>query len=168
MTLLNCDPDDIKFLCTIFDDVKDVLGDTGTRSIEMKGLGTVRSILNEVLAGHRCQSRNDTSVDESQNPSELECVEDSVEDDEQDETWTEEWEFGKLCKWYDTVSTSFCPAFLYPDSFVYASRILDQAQAYCLEGDEECGHIVEKLKSRWVQKNWEPHAPLVVCWIMHD
>ncbi|KAG8948648.1 hypothetical protein FRC04_009412 [Tulasnella sp. 424] len=124
MALLHCDLDDIKFLCTIFDDVNDVLGDAGTRSIEMKGLGTVRSILNEVLAGHRCQSRDDTSVGESQNPSDLECGEDSAEDDH-DESWTEEWEFGKLCKW-----------------------ILDQAQAYCLEGDEECGHIVEKLKSR--------------------
>ncbi|KAG8971863.1 hypothetical protein FRC05_010530 [Tulasnella sp. 425] len=117
MTLLYCDPDDIKFLCTIFDDVKAVLGDAGTRSIEMKGLGTVRSILNEVLAGHRCQSRDDTSVDESQNPSDLECAEDSVEGDH-DESWTEEWEFGKLCRW-----------------------ILDQAQAYCLEGDEELADL---------------------------
>lgn len=110
MTLLYCDPDDIKFLCTILEDVKDVLGHAGTPSIEMRGLVTVRSVLNEVLAGHRCQSRDDTSVNESQNSSDLECVEDLVEDDH-DETWTEEWEFRKLCKWYDTVSTFSAPQF---------------------------------------------------------
>ncbi|KAG8971865.1 hypothetical protein FRC05_010532 [Tulasnella sp. 425] len=117
MNLLYCDADDIRFLSTILEDVKAISGDADTRSIERKGMNTVKTILDEALGGYRDERRqDDISGDESRNAIDLECVGDL--EDVNDETWTEEWE------------------------------ILDQAQAIYLEGDEECGHIVEKLESR--------------------
>lgn len=103
MNPLYYDPDDIRFLSTILEDVKAILGDADTRSIEMKGMNSVKIILDEALGGYRDKSRDDTSADESWNATDLECVGDL--EDNNDETWTEEWEFRKLCKWSDTGST---------------------------------------------------------------
>lgn len=103
MNLLYCDPDDIRFLSTILEDVKAISGDADTRSIKKKGMNTVKTILDEALGGYRDERRqDDISSDELRNATDLECGGDL--EDVNDETWTEEWEFVKLCKWSDTDS----------------------------------------------------------------
>ncbi|KIO26967.1 hypothetical protein M407DRAFT_23792 [Tulasnella calospora MUT 4182] len=124
VTLLNCDPDEVKFLFGVLQDIKGILGDAGPRSTtKMMEMNAVKDVLNKALKIHRLSS-DDAVTCESQNPSGSECDVGDLNHNK-DAPGGEQWKFERLCKW-----------------------ILSQLQANGLEETEQCRGIIEKLEAR--------------------
>ncbi|KAG8958552.1 hypothetical protein FRC00_002610 [Tulasnella sp. 408] len=125
-TLADCDPEGIKFLFDVLQDVTDVLEDGSFPSAKMTAMNGIKSILSEALEGYRW-SGDDAEAAESQNLSEREC---GTGDSEHvnDNFRGEGWKFQSLCKW-----------------------ILEEIRAQGLEDNGRCKQITLKVEEKWVQ-----------------
>ncbi|KIO26968.1 hypothetical protein M407DRAFT_23793 [Tulasnella calospora MUT 4182] len=144
VTLSNCHADGVKFLFDILEDVKAVLEEESPRSTEMIELNAVKSVLSEALERYRWRS-DDTGADESQNPAE--GGSDAGDSDHNTGgRGKEEWDFERLCKWYDRNIAFFQAVSLFRLNGS-PFRILGQVQATGLE-DEKCQTIIDRLEAR--------------------
>ncbi|KAG8891955.1 hypothetical protein FRC00_012881, partial [Tulasnella sp. 408] len=95
--LVNCDPEGIKLLFDVLQEVSNVLEDAGLQPVKMNAMNGVKLVLRETLEGYR-RSGDDMGTWESQNLSESACgARDSAHVN--DTSDVEEWSFDKLCKW---------------------------------------------------------------------
>ncbi|KAG8894331.1 hypothetical protein FRC00_009086, partial [Tulasnella sp. 408] len=121
VTLLKCDPDEVKLLFDVLEDIKGSLEDAGPRSTKMPEMNTIKDVLNKALESYRW-SGDDAVAHGSQNPSECDAGE--VKHD-MDTLGGKQWEFERLCRW-----------------------ILSQLQANGHEESEKCRGIIDKLGAR--------------------
>ncbi|KAG9044009.1 hypothetical protein FS837_008880 [Tulasnella sp. UAMH 9824] len=97
VTLLKCDPDEVKLLFDVLEDIKGSLEDAGPRSTKMPEMNTIKDVLNKTLESY--QWSGDGAVTRgSQGPSGSECDAGEVKH-HMDGLGEEQWEFERLCRW---------------------------------------------------------------------
>ncbi|KAG8913399.1 hypothetical protein FRC01_004569 [Tulasnella sp. 417] len=141
VTLINCGPEEVKFLSDVLEDVKGLLEDAGPQSTQMTEMNTVINLLNKTLENHR-RDTEDAVACEPPNPfrsgndvGDLNHNRDGLEG--------EQWELEKLCKW-----------------------ILLQANG--LQENEKCRGIIAKLEARCGLASSKPAKGIETTEGIHD
>lgn len=98
ITLLKCNPDEVKLLFDVLEDINGRLEDAGPQSTKMPEMNTIKNVLDRALESYQW-SGDDAVTYGSQYPSGSGC--DAGEAKEKlDGLGEEQWEFERLCSWY--------------------------------------------------------------------